>query len=89
MTIHNEQRINFRREMDKQRFEHCPKYQRHDLTEDQIVDIVRRIRAEDNAELGLFIKNTGKEWFPKIIFFIGAGIYILIKWFESHGVKIF
>ena len=93
MTIHNEQRINFRREMDKQRFEQCPKYERHDLSESQIIDLVTRIRKldrqQDNEELGAFIVQTGKEWFPKIIFFIGAGIYVLIKWFESHGVKIF
>jgi len=84
-----DQRIHFRREMDRQRFEQCPKYERHDLSEDQIVDIVKRIRAEDNAELGAFIKQTGKDWFPKIIFFVGAGVYVLARWFESHGVKIF
>jgi hypothetical protein len=83
-----ENRVMFRRDMDKQRFEHCPKYERHDLSEDQIVEIVKRIRQEDNAELGAFIKQTGKDWIPKIIFFVGAGIYLMAKWLESHGVKI-
>jgi len=84
----HEQRVMLRREIDKQRFEHCPKFERHDLSEDQIIDIVKRIRQEDNAELGAFIKQTGKDWFPKVIFFVGGGIYLLMRWFESHGIKI-
>jgi len=84
----HEQRVMLRREIDKQRFEHCPKYERHDLSEDQIIEIVKRIRQEDNAELGAFIKQTGKDWFPKVIFFVGAGVYVLARWFENHGIKI-
>jgi len=84
----HEQRVMLRREIDKQRFEHCPKFERHDLSEDQIIDIVKRIRQEDNAELGAFIKQTGKDWFPKVIFFVGGGIYLLMRWFENHGIKI-
>jgi hypothetical protein len=85
----HEQRVMLRREIDKQRFEHCPKFERHDLSEDQIIDIIKRIKQEENADLGAFIKQTSKEWIPKIVLFIIGGAYLLARWFESHGLKVF
>lgn len=79
-----ELRMNFRRkaDLDAIEFHTCPRYDKHELSEDQIVFIAKR--AVELAREDFYV-GVGKSVTSK--FFIVAGIIAvgLTTWLSSHG----
>jgi hypothetical protein len=88
-----ERRKEPRRIMD---FERCPKYEKHELTMEQIERIaeyaadkaVKKIEMKNDAELANMVRKLGLSWGEKIIFFVGIIFLSLIIWATEHGFKI-
>ena len=63
-------------------FDQCPKYDKHELSEDQIIDIARRAvilaKAEFNQEVGEAVTSK---------FFVVVGLLTMgvLGWMTVHG----
>lgn len=87
LNIIEERRMSERREdtrwpPDDQQFSQCPKYLRHDLTEDQVVDLLKRgiqmYKDDQNMQIG---RLTKKGFF----YIVGACVIAGYSWFVAHG----
>lgn len=72
-------RVHIRRETD---FESCPRYDKHELTEEQMLDIAKRAVLLAREE---FYRDVGKSVANK--FFIVVGLVTLagLTWLTNHG----
>jgi len=69
-------------------FSACPKFERHELTEDQILEIAKKavIMAKDDAarELGSYVICQGRGVVMKALFFLGASVIAMYVFLETH-----
>ena len=77
-----ERRMEPRREEDRVEFHNCPKYVKHDLSEDQVLELIDRgieiFLARQNQEIG----KLTKKGFMYILGALAMGAY---TWAISHG----
>jgi hypothetical protein len=66
----------------KKYFETCPKYVRHELSEDQIIAIAKRavILAKDEV-----YKDVGKSITGKFFYLVGAITLSIYAWMTANG----
>jgi len=63
-------------------FEACPRYDRHELSEDQIVDIAKKavqLARED------FYADVGRSVTNKFFWAVGLLVVGLLGWMTAHG----
>ena len=85
-----------RRESDKELFEQCPKYNKHDLTDDQIAKIAEQAAAkamklmEDKKDIQFaqFVKKVGFSWGEKVVFILGLLVIWFVAWATNNGFKL-
>ena len=72
----HDQRTLLRRGSDRVDFGCCPKFQKHEIPREQMVEIVemamKAMRDQSNIEFAEFIKDSTKQIFPKIMMAIGT-----------------
>lgn len=80
MNTYDERRLGAGRRMED--FERCPKFNKHELTEEQLVDIARRavILAKDE-----FYKDVGRSVTNKMLIVVGLVSVAALQWLTSHG----
>ena len=82
-----ERRMSERREdtrwpPDDQQFSQCPKYLRHDLTEEQVVDLLNRgIQLYEDRQNIKFAKLTKKG----ILYLCSTALLGIYGWLVAHG----
>ncbi len=63
-------------------FVECPRYDKHELSEDQIVEIAKKAVALARDE---FYQEVGKSVTSKLFFVVGIACVGAIGWLASHG----
>jgi hypothetical protein len=81
MTEHDDCRHDNRR--DEDHFYDCPKYIQHDLTREQIKEIVEEVYKQMKADAF----DEGKSAIVKVITFLGIAAYSLYAWLSNHPFK--
>lgn len=80
MTSETEQRfIIDRRQLE---FNTCPKFERHELSEDQVIDIAKKAVELARQE---FYADVGKSITSKFFWIIGIVSMSVAGWLTSHG----
>jgi hypothetical protein len=86
----HDQRAFLRRVTDRVNFEQCPKYMKHDIPHEQMVEIVelamKTMKDQSNIEFAQFIKDSTKQMLPRILVFIGTIILGVIFLLHDKGV---
>lgn len=73
--------------MDRRDFELCPRFDRHELSEEQILDIAKRavVLARDD-----FYMDVGRSVINKFFWIIGAVTIGIVSYLQAnHIIKIF
>jgi hypothetical protein len=81
MSELDDRRHEIRREVDY--YKDCPKYEKHDLTREQVKDIVEEVYKQMKADAF----DEGKSWIVKLITFLGIAAYALYAWLSNHPFK--
>lgn len=83
----SDERVLLRRTTDRVLFDKCPKFDRHELQHDQLVEIVEmainRIRDQDNIAFAQYIKSEGKTLFSKLLVVLGTLFCASILFFHD------
>ena len=86
----HDERVLLRRATDKVMFDQCPKYQKHDLTHEQMIEIVemaiKRIDEKKNIEFAQYIKSESKTMLPRIIVAFGTFVIAVIILLHDKGL---
>lgn len=76
-----------RMNIERRSFKDCPRFDRHELSEDQIVSIAKRAVVLARGE---FYTDVGKSVVEKFFWIVGALTVGIIAYLQSHGIiKIF
>jgi phage FluMu gp28-like protein len=76
-----------RRQIDIDSFSSCPKYQKHDLTDDQILEIATKAArigvelAKNEAKLEIF--DAGLSTLKRITFTTGAAVFVIVQFWQD------
>jgi hypothetical protein len=71
--------VNFRRHSD---YERCPKFDKHELSEDQIVEIAKKAVALAREE---FYQEVGKSVTSKFFVLVGLAAMATMVWLTRKG----
>ena len=78
----NERRMEYRRLMDVEAFVRCPKYEKHDLTDEQIIEIATKavdvFIARQDQEIGRITRKG-------VVYILGATVTGFFLWLQSRG----
>ena len=71
-----------RRAVERRSFEACPRYDKHELSEDQILDIAKKavLMAKDE-----FYKDVGRNVTSKLLVAVGIIVVGALTWLTSNG----
>ena len=81
MTEQDDRRHEIRRDADN--FHDCPKYVQHDLTREQIKEIVEEVYKQMKVDAF----DEGKSFIVKVVTFLGIAAYALYAWLSNHPFK--
>jgi hypothetical protein len=81
MAEQENSRHEIRRNVDH--FNDCPKYVQHDLTREQVKEIVEEVYKQMKADAF----DEGKSAIVRVITFLGIAAYALYAWLSNHPFK--
>ena len=77
---------NRRRAIDKEEFSSCPRYDKHELSDDQIEDIAERAATRAVSKVkGEFYEEVGKGVMSKLYWLVGIILVGAYAWMVAHG----
>lgn len=90
-TVERRSAAGGRRSTDHAKFSECPKYVRHDLTEEQIREVAIMaaevaIQKSEQA-IGNFVIHKGGGFLIKAMFILGAMVCAFYTWLSAHNFK--
>jgi hypothetical protein len=85
-----------RRHSDLDAFEQCPKYNKHELTDEQIDKIAKQaaeqamklMEDKKDIQFAQFVKKVGFSWGEKVVFILGLLVIWVVAWATNNGFKL-
>ena len=81
-----------RRASDRLFFDDCPRYEKHELTNTQMIEIAKMAvdlaKRDSEQAIGNFIIHEGGSFLAKLMFLFGSAAVAIYVWAHSKGINL-